>query len=67
LYRCGSNAACICRQRQVVQIFGRCRTVNLGRQGTKDAHTDVVACQAKGCRSRESNTGLVHGKHEFYH
>ena len=19
------------------------------------------------CRSRESNTGLVHGKHEFYH
>ena len=21
----------------------------------------------KGCRSRESNTGLVHGKHEFYH
>jgi hypothetical protein len=22
---------------------------------------------AKGCRSRESNTGLVHGKHEFYH
>jgi hypothetical protein len=23
--------------------------------------------QQNSCRSRESNTGLVHGKHEFYH
>jgi hypothetical protein len=38
---------------------------DLGRQGTKRAQIDEV--RAKGCRSRESNTGLVHGKHEFYH
>ena len=27
----------------------------------------MEAHEQKRCRSRESNTGLVHGKHEFYH
>jgi hypothetical protein len=46
-------------QNQDTQTPSRNRYSELKQEGARP--------KQKRCRSRESNTGLVHGKHEFYH